>query len=529
MSVLDTNQSYNSIIDYWSSKKDLCGIKQIFDEYFSLAFEIYSSAHASDINAWEQNYYENFVNKIHIANEKRVLKDILSTTDCTEAQEIAASYFKFIRAKQRELRYANIAPNKRIEHEFLSAYKNGGAYECMRWIRTEYDLPNVCHYDENVSEKALLRGKWKELHEFLIPEYVKEEFDDFNDGVLVYAGGGLMAEISDNLQTYRTYDDRVRYIISLLQPFKEFSEAFCPVGLIEERREAIKREEEEKVKYSEMSTDLSDDNADNINIQKQIEAIDSFITRYNKDIEHYKSVQNKFYELAQLGLTTKDESAIENHNMCVYLGRWWSLMITFAERLAALALLYGIKLMDIQKECDIYLMPSYNLTDYVDYEYISSYSHAKRLLNRIQQTPNQNGNLTEKTYAAGKVFDAWNDLSALIRSARENIILIDNYVDEQTLCLLSKRKDGVNASLYYRPRNKASETDINKFSEQYKDTQIKPLQVRVHDRYLIIDDRLFLLGSSAKDFGKGLCTFRLLDENPDEILKKISGQDEVTI
>jgi hypothetical protein len=524
-----TNQTFNSIIGYWSSKKDLCGIKQIFDEYFSLAFEIYSSAHASDINAWEQNYYENFVNKIHIANEKRVLKDILSTTDCTEAQEIAASYFKFIRAKQRELRYANIAPNKRIEHEFLSAYKNGGAYECMRWIRTEYNLSNAYHHKENISEKSLLSGRWKEWHEFGAPEYIKDEFDDFNGDVLIYAEGGLMSEISDNLQSCQTYDDRVRYIISLLQPFKEFSEAFYPIGLIEDRRDAIKREEELKLKYSSKQTDLAGANDDTINIQEEIEAIDSFITRYKNDIEYLETVQNKFYELAQLGLMTTDKSAIENYNMCSYLGRWWSLMITFARRLATLALLYGIKLMDVQQECGIYLMSSFNLTDYVDYEYISSYSHAEKLLHDIQTESNQDGKLTEKTYAPGAVFDAWNDLSSLVREARERVILIDSYVDERTLSLLTKRKSDVQCSLYYTKWTKASDDDVKKFSEQYKDTHIKQMDNNVHDRYLIIDGSVYHLGASVKDFALKLCTFTLLESKPEDILKDIPGQNEVTI
>ena len=76
-------------------------------------------------------------------------------------------------------------------------------------------------------------------HEVELPEYIQEAYDDFNDEVLVCRDGGLIEEIEDNLKRCVSQDDKVRYIISLLYPFKEFADAFYPLARIEERKKAI--------------------------------------------------------------------------------------------------------------------------------------------------------------------------------------------------------------------------------------------------------------------------------------------------
>ena len=70
--------------------------------------------------------------------------------------------------------------------------------------------------------------------------------------------------------------------------------------------------------------------------------------------------------------------------MCKYLGGWWKLMITFSRRLAAVALTYGIKLMDIQEQCRVYLNWHFTITDYEDHKFITSVDHARKLLLEIE-------------------------------------------------------------------------------------------------------------------------------------------------
>ena len=104
-----------------------------------------------------------------------------------------------------------------IEDTFLDAYRVGGpAYECMSWMRTEYNLPNtdsIWFKLNNKTTKEKLSGIWKERHEKGIPEYVTEGYEDFDDHVLKYSNGGLMDEINENIKKCQTQEDRIRYII----------------------------------------------------------------------------------------------------------------------------------------------------------------------------------------------------------------------------------------------------------------------------------------------------------------------------
>ena len=119
----------------------------------------------------------------------------------------------------------------------------------------------------------------------------------------------------------------------------------------------------------------------------QIAACVESIEEYKQDIEYWKKVQQDFYWFAQHGLGAghyREYPQEVNDEMCKYLGGWWECMIFFARRLAALALTYGIKLMDVQERCEIYLMWHFRITDYVDEKYITSIEHARKLLDEIE-------------------------------------------------------------------------------------------------------------------------------------------------
>ena len=108
----------------------------------------------------------------------------------------------------------------------------------------------------------------------------------------------------------------------------------------------------------------------------------------------------------------------------------------------------------------------------------------------------------EQLFQNGCVFDAWSYVSALIREAKQEIILIDNYVDETVLAILAKRADGVKATIHTRYTEKFK-TDLDKFNKQYPDKAVNFIQLSQHnhDRFLIIDDDVYLLGASLKDLG----------------------------
>lgn len=112
--------------------------------------------------------------------------------------------------------------------------------------------------------------------------------------------------------------------------------------------------------------------------------------------------------------------------------------------------------------------------------------------------------LPEQVFPTGCIWDAWTYVSDLVRTAKDRIILIDNFVDDRVISLLTKRSDGVLATIHTR-YNEQFLTDLKKHNIQYPEIEYKQLSNRNHDRFLIIDEQVYLLGASLKDIGTGLC------------------------
>ncbi len=125
--------------------------------------------------------------------------------------------------------------------------------------------------------------------------------------------------------------------------------------------------------------------------------------------------------------------------------------------------------------------------------------------------------LPEQIFPTGCVWDAWAHVSDLIRSAKNRIILIDNFVDDRVLSLFTKRADGVSATIHTR-YTKQFLTDLEKHNEQYPTIAFVQLPHRNHDRFLIIDDKVHFLGASLKDMGAGLCAITEMTTAPETIL-----------
>lgn len=123
----------------------------------------------------------------------------------------------------------------------------------------------------------------------------------------------------------------------------------------------------------------------------------------------------------------------------------------------------------------------------------------------------------EQIFATGCVWNAWNYVSQLIRSAKQKIILIDNFVDDRVLILLSKRNKGVTAIIYSRYTEQFN-LDLNKYNDQCDRVEFIQLSQKAHDRFLIIDNLVYLLGASVKDMGTSLCAITKLETLPDTIL-----------
>ena len=124
----------------------------------------------------------------------------------------------------------------------------------------------------------------------------------------------------------------------------------------------------------------------------------------------------------------------------------------------------------------------------------------------------------EGVFHNGQIFDAYKFATDLIKSANKSLVLIDNYIDESVLLMLSKRKPGVSADIYTYPISQTLRQDLQKHNKQYSPINIHN-HTTSHDRFLIIDDtEVYHIGASLKDLGKKLFAFSKLNIPPSAIL-----------
>ena len=116
----------------------------------------------------------------------------------------------------------------------------------------------------------------------------------------------------------------------------------------------------------------------------------------------------------------------------------------------------------------------------------------------------------------GQIFDAYVFVCDLVKEAKQRILLIDNYVDERVLTILDKRASGVDATIYSQ---KFTKLDIDKHNEQYPPINTMKLE-ETHDRFLVIDDKVYHFGSSFKDLGNKWFAVMLMDKTDGNALLK---------
>ena len=127
----------------------------------------------------------------------------------------------------------------------------------------------------------------------------------------------------------------------------------------------------------------------------------------------------------------------------------------------------------------------------------------------------------EGVFYDGQIFDAYEFASKLIKSAKNEIVLIDNYVDETVLTMLDKRDPSVKATIYTKQVSAQFQLDINRHNAQYPLIDVQAFN-KAHDRILIIDDKVYHIGASLKDLGKKWFAFSLMqDITPQDLISRI--------
>ena len=150
-----------------------------------------------------------------------------------------------------------------------------------------------------------------------------------------------------------------------------------------------------------------------------------------------------------------------------------------------------------------YLMKGYVLNQRIERIEEKLFEHDKKFELIIHQVlPPKEG-----IFFDGQVFDAYEKAVSFIKEAKSSIILIDNYIDETVLTMLSKRNSGVKAAIYTSKLTRQLTLDLEKHNAQYEAVEVITFE-RSHDRFLIIDEKtVYHIGASLKDLGKKLFAF----------------------
>ena len=152
------------------------------------------------------------------------------------------------------------------------------------------------------------------------------------------------------------------------------------------------------------------------------------------------------------------------------------------------------------------------------------YEHSKKIDFFIQSSlPPRQG-----IFFDGQIYDAYTFVADLVRKAARRIVLIDNYIDDTVLTMLSKRADGVEATIYTGKISKQLQLDIDKHNAQYPLIEIRTFS-KAHDRFMIIDDSVYLVGASIKDLGKKWFGFTLMESTVAEKLLDMIIYGKVSI
>lgn len=129
----------------------------------------------------------------------------------------------------------------------------------------------------------------------------------------------------------------------------------------------------------------------------------------------------------------------------------------------------------------------------------------------------------EGIFYDGQIFDAWKFAADLMKSARKSIVLIDNYIDESVLHLLSKRNVDIKAIVYTSKISSQLQLDIDKFNAQYEPIEVKVFK-KSHDRFLIIDNNtVYHIGASLKDLAKKWFAFSKIELDANELIQKLEN------
>lgn len=177
---------------------------------------------------------------------------------------------------------------------------------------------------------------------------------------------------------------------------------------------------------------------------------------------------------------------------------------------STIAIEISIKIMEAFVAMRKFVYENSNLFNQLEYVNNKILEHDKNFKTIFKALKNDSLQEKQGIFFDGQIFDAHKFISDLIKDTHESIILIDNFIDDSVLTLFSERKNNVKVTIYTKEISKKLKLDLEKFNSQYAPIEVKKFN-KSHDRFLILDDKLYHFGASLKDLGKKWFAFSRFD------------------
>lgn len=181
-----------------------------------------------------------------------------------------------------------------------------------------------------------------------------------------------------------------------------------------------------------------------------------------------------------------------------------------------IAIQISIKIMDAFVEMRRFLTSNalmFARINEMEMKQVTFQEHTEEKFDKIFRYIAEHQESSQKIFFNGQIYDAFSLLVDLVRKAESKLVLVDNYVDIDTLNILAKKKAGIEVVIYTARGNKLTETDIKNFNKQYPTLEVRNTGM-FHDRFLIIDNTYaYHIGASIKDAGKKCFGVNLIEDN----------------
>ena len=168
-----------------------------------------------------------------------------------------------------------------------------------------------------------------------------------------------------------------------------------------------------------------------------------------------------------------------------------------------IAIQVSINIMDAFVEMRKIIANNFNINSRVstlEYQMIECHEKFDEVFNELQKGKDTEFN--QKIFFDGQIYDAYSLIIDIIKRAKEKILIIDNYIDDNILKMLAKKNKNVDVVILTSQNCNLTKLDINKFNKQYP-TLIVARTSKFHDRFIVIDNKeLYHCGASLKDLGK---------------------------